>query len=142
MNKIPIRKKWGQNFLIDQNIIKKIIKTLNPKKINHIIEIGPGQGALTKPLSSMGLKVTAIEIDPMLCTFLNSLNQFAAKFTRYSSNRVANSSFSLRSFSFFFCASRSCFCRSAICCFEFLNQNGTCFNFFELVSLCVYRGFH
>ena len=74
MNKIPIRKKWGQNFLIDQNIIRKIIKTLNPKKINHIIEIGPGQGALTKPLSSMGLKVTAIEIDPMLCTFLNSLN--------------------------------------------------------------------
>ena len=41
--KIPIRKKWGQNFLIDPNIIRKIISVLNPKEKQTILEIGPGK---------------------------------------------------------------------------------------------------
>ena len=72
--KIPTRKKWGQNFLIDPNIINKIIAVLNLKKEYHILEIGPGRGALTKPLSNIGNKITAVEIDPMLCTYLKKLN--------------------------------------------------------------------
>jgi len=68
--KIPIRKKWGQNFLIDPNIIRKIISVLNPKKNQHILEIGPGKGALTKKMASMDLNINAIEIDPMLCDYL------------------------------------------------------------------------
>ena len=71
--KIPARKKWGQNFLIDPNIINKIIKVLKLKKNTHILEIGPGKGALTKQLADIGNKITAIEIDPMLCTFLKDL---------------------------------------------------------------------
>ena len=67
---IPIRKKWGQNFLIDPNIIAKIISVLNPKKNQHILEIGPGKGALTKKMASMDLNINAIEIDPMLCDYL------------------------------------------------------------------------
>ena len=67
---IPIRKKWGQNFLIDPNIIRKIISVLNPKKNQHILEIGPGKGALTKKMASMDLNINAIEIDPMLCDYL------------------------------------------------------------------------
>ena len=67
---IPIRKKWGQNFLIDPNIIRKIISVLNPKEKQTILEIGPGKGALTKILSMMHLNIDAVEIDPMLCDYL------------------------------------------------------------------------
>ena len=47
---IPIKKSWGQNFIIDNNTINKIIKIINPQKNEHLIEIGPGRGALTIPL--------------------------------------------------------------------------------------------
>ena len=69
---IPIRKKWGQNFLIDPNIIRKIISVLAPEKNQHILEIGPGKGALTQPLSKICYKISAIEIDPMLCNYLET----------------------------------------------------------------------
>ena len=68
--KIPIRKKWGQNFLIDPNIIRKIISVLSPEKNQNILEIGPGKGALTKEMAEMKLSISAIEIDPMLCKYL------------------------------------------------------------------------
>ena len=71
---IPIRKKWGQIFLIDKNIIKNIISIINPSKDDHIIEIGPGKGALTIPLSQIVDNITAIEIDPLLNDFLLSKN--------------------------------------------------------------------
>ena len=69
-NSIPIKKSWGQNFIIDKNTINKIIKIINPKINEHIIEIGPGKGALTFPLSKLVKKITAVEIDPMLTHFL------------------------------------------------------------------------
>ncbi len=71
--KIPPRKKWGQNFLIDPNIIRKIITVLNPEQNKHILEIGPGKGALTKELNNLGNKITAVEIDPMLCEYLKKM---------------------------------------------------------------------
>ena len=70
--KIPIRKKWGQNFLIDPNIIRKIISVLSPRGKQHILEIGPGKGALTIPLSKIVNQITAVEIDPMLCDYLET----------------------------------------------------------------------
>ena len=69
MNEHPYRKKWGQNFIQDQNIIKKIITVINPGKNDRIIEIGPGKGALTEHLLNLK-KITAIEIDPLLCSYL------------------------------------------------------------------------
>ena len=69
MNEHPYRKKWGQNFIQDQNIIKKIITVINPEKNDRIIEIGPGKGALTEHLLNLK-KITAIEIDPLLCSYL------------------------------------------------------------------------
>ncbi len=72
--KIPARKKWGQNFLIDPNIINKIISVLKLDNKNHILEIGPGKGALTKQLSNLEKQITAVEIDPMLCKYLKELN--------------------------------------------------------------------
>ena len=45
-----LKKKYGQNFLIDQNIIKKICNLISSKKILNIIEIGPGDGRLTEQI--------------------------------------------------------------------------------------------
>ena len=56
------KKKFGQNFLQDNNIIKKIASVCDTKKDDLIIEIGPGSGALTKELVTKS-KVLAYEID-------------------------------------------------------------------------------
>ncbi|MCX7610073.1 MAG: 16S rRNA (adenine(1518)-N(6)/adenine(1519)-N(6))-dimethyltransferase RsmA, partial [Ignavibacterium sp.] len=56
-------KKFGQNYLIDKNIIKKIIDIINPQPDDTIIEIGPGKGALTEYLAKYDSKVYAVEID-------------------------------------------------------------------------------
>ncbi|MCS7052979.1 MAG: 16S rRNA (adenine(1518)-N(6)/adenine(1519)-N(6))-dimethyltransferase RsmA, partial [Ignavibacterium sp.] len=56
-------KKFGQNYLIDKNIIKKIIDIINPQPDDTIIEIGPGRGALTEYLAKYDSKVYAVEID-------------------------------------------------------------------------------
>ena len=44
------RKRFGQNFLVDDQIINRIISTINPKNNEIIVEIGPGKGALTLPI--------------------------------------------------------------------------------------------
>ena len=66
----PFRKKWGQNFLRDPNTINKIIDLLKIKKSDAILEIGPGDGALTYKLSKMADQVHAVEIDPILIKYL------------------------------------------------------------------------
>jgi len=65
------RKRFGQNFLHDQNIIDKIIRSINPKTEQTIIEIGPGQGALTYPLLKILGQLQAVEIDRDLIEMLN-----------------------------------------------------------------------
>ncbi|WP_339020882.1 16S rRNA (adenine(1518)-N(6)/adenine(1519)-N(6))-dimethyltransferase RsmA [Spiroplasma endosymbiont of Atherix ibis] len=57
------KKKFGQNFISDKNLIKKIIDILDQEQNHLIIEIGPGKGALTKELVNRFKKVIAIEID-------------------------------------------------------------------------------
>ncbi|KJS06807.1 MAG: ribosomal RNA small subunit methyltransferase A [Gammaproteobacteria bacterium BRH_c0] len=57
------RKRFGQNFLVDEGIIAKIISAINPKPADNLIEIGPGQGALTAPLLERNPGLTAIELD-------------------------------------------------------------------------------
>ena len=69
-NNIPIRKKWGQNFLIDMNIVNNIINIIEPSKNDKILEIGPGKGAVTIPLSNKVNLIHGIEIDPMLYNYL------------------------------------------------------------------------
>ncbi len=64
------RKRFGQHFLHDQNIIHKIISALNPQPGQNIVEIGPGQGALTLPLLKRCQKLTAIELDRDLIPIL------------------------------------------------------------------------
>ena len=66
----PLRKKWGQNFLRDPNTIGKIIDCLKPDKGDIILEIGPGDGALTDCLSPLVKEIHAVEIDPLLVKLL------------------------------------------------------------------------
>lgn len=57
------KKRFGQNFLQDANILNKIVKEINPQPDDAIIEIGPGYGALTQKLISTTENLIAIEID-------------------------------------------------------------------------------
>ena len=68
----PFRKKWGQNFLVDRNLLEKIVRTIDPKKSDSILEIGPGEGALTELIFPKVKEMVAIEIDPMLIEHLKN----------------------------------------------------------------------
>jgi 16S rRNA (adenine1518-N6/adenine1519-N6)-dimethyltransferase len=57
------KKRFGQNFLQDENILNNIVKEINPQPDDAIVEIGPGYGALTQKLISNTTNLTAIEID-------------------------------------------------------------------------------
>jgi 16S rRNA (adenine1518-N6/adenine1519-N6)-dimethyltransferase len=57
------KKRFGQNFLQDDNILNKIVKEINPQPEDVIVEIGPGYGALTQKLNSATEKMIAVEID-------------------------------------------------------------------------------
>ena len=69
------RKKWGQNFLIDPNIVKKIYRTIDPIDSDNILEIGPGEGVLTKIILPEVNKMVSVEIDPVLVNKLNNSNR-------------------------------------------------------------------
>lgn len=66
-------KSLGQNFLIDKNILNKIVKAANPLKNDVILEIGPGIGNLTQKIASKAKKVIAVEKDPELCIILEKI---------------------------------------------------------------------
>ncbi|WHY77673.1 16S rRNA (adenine(1518)-N(6)/adenine(1519)-N(6))-dimethyltransferase RsmA [Neobacillus sp. WH10] len=65
------KKSLGQNFLIDTNILKKIVSFANLNENSGAIEIGPGIGALTEQLARTSKKVVAFEIDQRLLPILN-----------------------------------------------------------------------
>jgi len=70
---INARKGLSQNFLIDGNILRKIIAAADVQPNDNIIEIGPGPGALTEFLIDKSSHVTAIEIDPYFAKALKRL---------------------------------------------------------------------
>lgn len=57
------RKRFGQNFLIDNRVIDLIIQSINPTADDTLVEIGPGLGALTLPLLKTAGKLNVIELD-------------------------------------------------------------------------------
>ncbi len=69
-NDFYIKKKFGQNFLVDQNILSKIVSTPNITKNTLAIEIGPGMGSLTEHLINKAKHVIAYEIDKDLLPIL------------------------------------------------------------------------
>jgi len=57
------RKRFGQNFLRDQGIIQRLARAIAPHPDEHLVEIGPGRGALTEPLAASGCRLDVIELD-------------------------------------------------------------------------------
>ena len=68
------RKRFGQNFLQDQGVIYSIVALINPSPDMHVIEIGPGLGALTRPLLSNLDQLDLLEIDRDLVAYWNQEN--------------------------------------------------------------------
>ena len=81
------RKRFGQNFLVDNQVINQIISTIAPKKDDNIIEIGPGKGALTFPLAEYLERLSVIEIDRDLISILEAQNN--QKISIYNSDALA-----------------------------------------------------
>jgi len=69
-NDFYVKKKFGQNFLVDQNILKKIVEVPTNKTNTLVVEIGPGMGSLTEHLLSNFSHVLAYEIDNDLIPIL------------------------------------------------------------------------
>ena len=67
---IRAKKKFGQNFLSDQSVIKEILNHLKPLAHEKILEIGPGMGAITIPLLNKLNHISVIEIDPDMINYL------------------------------------------------------------------------
>ncbi|WP_343189179.1 16S rRNA (adenine(1518)-N(6)/adenine(1519)-N(6))-dimethyltransferase RsmA [Buchnera aphidicola (Chaitoregma tattakana)] len=67
------KKRFGQNFLMDNKVINKIINFINPKFDDNIFEIGAGSGCLTRALYNCVDKLSVIEIDNVLYNFLKKM---------------------------------------------------------------------
>ena len=65
------RKRWSQHFLVDPNILNKVIRTAQVEKEDVVLEVGPGLGEMTLALALQVKRVIAIEIDPKLVAILN-----------------------------------------------------------------------
>lgn len=63
MNGHKAKKRFGQNFLVDEQIINDIIRAIRPEPNDNMVEIGPGLGALTRPLLKQLNKLHVVEID-------------------------------------------------------------------------------
>ena len=69
----PPRKHLGQHFLIDQNIVRKLVAVAALQPHDVVFEIGPGRGALTRVLCERVAKVIAVEIDRQLVRYLSAV---------------------------------------------------------------------
>ena len=70
---IKAQKKYGQNFLTDDGVLDEIVEAAGVCDKDHIVEIGPGLGALTKRLAEKASHVTAIEIDIQMIPVLDEV---------------------------------------------------------------------
>lgn len=86
MNKYNIyaKKRLGQNFLIDDNVVNKIIEYSNINQNDLIIEIGPGLGTLTEPILKTNCKLICVELDQDMIQILKD------RFETYENLKVIN----------------------------------------------------
>ena len=76
------RKRFGQNFLHDAGVINRILRAVSPREGQRVVEIGPGQGAITEGLLSSGAQLEGVELDhdlhPLLIARFGASPQFSA----------------------------------------------------------------
>ena len=70
--KIKAKKEFGQNFLIDDNVLSRIVSCVAPTPEDCILEVGPGRGALSRLLVASGARFVAVEWDRELIPLLNA----------------------------------------------------------------------
>ena len=75
------RKRFGQNFLNDQSVIDNIVAAIDPRPQDHIVEIGPGLGALTEPVAAKIDSMSVVELDRDLVERLKKHPQLKDKLT-------------------------------------------------------------
>ena len=78
------RKRFGQNFLVDQQIIGRIVAAVGASPADNLIEIGPGTAAITEHLLTQCPTMTVIELDRDLIKFLT------AKFSQFPEMKIVN----------------------------------------------------
>ncbi|HEY0268035.1 MAG TPA: rRNA adenine N-6-methyltransferase family protein, partial [Methyloradius sp.] len=66
------KKRFGQNFLTDQGIIHSLVEAIDPKPEDILVEIGPGLGALTQPLTKKLPHLHVVEIDRDIITWMQN----------------------------------------------------------------------
>ena len=82
------RKRFGQNFLRDESVIEAIARAVAPREEDHLVEIGPGEGALTQALVESGCQLDAIELDRDLRTRLLAAFSTYPGFTLHSADAL------------------------------------------------------
>ena len=82
------RKRFGQNFLQDHNVIYNILSNIQAVSGEHWVEIGPGLGAITKPLLQEKVILDVVELDRDLVKYLNDQFKEADNFTIHSADAL------------------------------------------------------
>jgi 16S rRNA (adenine1518-N6/adenine1519-N6)-dimethyltransferase len=82
------RKRFGQNFLQDHSIIHHIIASIGIAPQQHLVEIGPGQGALTEPLLQHDIQLDVVELDRDLVALLETKFKANPKLTLHSADAL------------------------------------------------------
>jgi 16S rRNA (adenine1518-N6/adenine1519-N6)-dimethyltransferase len=84
----PRRKRFGQHFLHDPAVIERIVRALDARTGDHLVEIGPGRGALTARLLQSGCTLDAIEIDRDLAARLRERFPLTARWALHESDAL------------------------------------------------------
>ncbi len=82
------RKRFGQNFLQDSRIIHQIVMAIGPTPDDHVVEIGPGQGAITEPLLDSNCQLDVVELDRDLVKLLDFRFSSIDRFTLHSADAL------------------------------------------------------
>lgn len=82
------RKRFGQHFLCDQAFIHQIVATIAPQKLDHLVEIGPGQGALTVPILREVKALEVVELDRDLVPELKRRTKNSKALTIYTADAL------------------------------------------------------
>ncbi|PCS22129.1 16S rRNA (adenine(1518)-N(6)/adenine(1519)-N(6))-dimethyltransferase RsmA [Candidatus Enterovibrio escicola] len=83
-----VRRRFGQNFLTDPYVIDEIVSTINPITGENLVEIGPGLGALTKPILDKVDKLIVVELDRDLAERMRNYPEMASKLTIYEADVI------------------------------------------------------
>lgn len=103
LSTFPARKSLGQNFLHDDNVVRKIARAIDPRPGEKIVEIGPGFGVLTRYLVESGCRYIGVEIDERLLPELRekfgdygNFELYHADFRDFDLTKVTSETASLR----------------------------------------------